>query len=96
MEAEAEADFLEGIHSPRFYIVKVWRLTSHARVLNTVNDTTKGLPVVGQVTDPVLQTVGGVTDGLPIVRPRSSSLVPVIVPSTSPRSYRTTFTIALY
>ncbi|KAF2280497.1 uncharacterized protein EI97DRAFT_391669 [Westerdykella ornata] len=36
-------------------------------VLNTVNDTTKNIPVVGDVTDPLLQTVGGVTDELPIV-----------------------------
>ena len=43
-------------------------------LLNTVNDTTKGLPIVGEVTDPLLQTVGGVTDGLPIVSlcPRNS------------------------
>jgi len=36
-------------------------------VLNTVDDTTKGLPVVGGVTSPVLKTVGGVTEGLPVV-----------------------------
>jgi hypothetical protein len=41
-------------------------LTNHS-VLNTVDETTKGLPVVGGVTSPVLKTVGGVTDGLPIV-----------------------------
>lgn len=37
------------------------------RLLNTVDDTTKGLPIVGGVTSPLLKTVGGVTDGLPIV-----------------------------
>lgn len=36
-------------------------------VLNTVDDTTKDLPIVGGVTSPLLKTVGGVTDGLPIV-----------------------------
>jgi len=36
-------------------------------VLNTVGETTKGLPIVGEITDPLLKTVGGVTDGLPIV-----------------------------
>lgn len=37
------------------------------RLLNTVDDTTKGLPIVGGVTNPLLKTVGGVTDELPIV-----------------------------
>lgn len=37
------------------------------RLLNTVDDTTKGLPIVGGVTSPLLKTVGGITDGLPIV-----------------------------
>ena len=36
-------------------------------LLNTVDDTTKGLPIVGSITSPLLKTVGGVTDGLPIV-----------------------------
>lgn len=36
-------------------------------LLNTVDDTTKGLPIVGGVTSPLLKTVGGVTDQLPIV-----------------------------
>lgn len=36
-------------------------------LLNTVDDTTKGLPIVGGITSPLLQTVGGVTDQLPIV-----------------------------
>jgi hypothetical protein len=35
--------------------------------LDTVDETTKGLPVAGGVTSPVLKTVRGVTDGLPIV-----------------------------
>lgn len=37
-------------------------------LLGTVDDTTKGLPIVGGVTSPLLKTVGGVVDGLPIVR----------------------------
>ena len=36
-------------------------------VTDTLNQTTKGLPIVGGVTEPLLDTVGGVTDGLPIV-----------------------------
>lgn len=36
-------------------------------LLGTVDDTTKGLPIVGGITSPLLQTVGGVADGLPIV-----------------------------
>jgi len=36
-------------------------------VTDTVNQTTKGLPIVGGVTEPLLDTVGGVTDELPIV-----------------------------
>jgi hypothetical protein len=36
-------------------------------LLNTVDDTTKGLPIVGGITSPLLKTVGGVTDQLPIV-----------------------------
>jgi hypothetical protein len=36
-------------------------------LLNTVDETTKGLPIVGGITSPLLKTVGGVTDGLPIV-----------------------------
>lgn len=41
--------------------------TNLCSLLNTVDDTTKGLPVVGGVTSPLLKTVGGVTDGLPVV-----------------------------
>jgi hypothetical protein len=41
--------------------------TDTGRLLNTVDETTKGLPIVGGVTSPLLKTVGGVTDGLPIV-----------------------------
>ena len=37
------------------------------RVTDTLNQTTKGLPIVGGITEPLLDTVGGVTDGLPIV-----------------------------
>jgi hypothetical protein len=44
-----------------------WTLLTSLSVLNTVDDTTKGLPVVGGVTSPLLKTVGGVTDGLPVV-----------------------------
>jgi len=36
-------------------------------VTDTLNDTTKGLPVVGGITEPLLGTVGSVTDELPIV-----------------------------
>lgn len=36
-------------------------------LLNTVDQTTKDLPIVGGITSPLLKTVGGVTDGLPIV-----------------------------
>jgi hypothetical protein len=36
-------------------------------VTDTLNKTTKGLPMVGGITEPLLDTVGGVTDGLPIV-----------------------------
>jgi hypothetical protein len=42
-------------------------LTHSFSVLDTVGQTTKSVPVVGGVTDPLLKTVGGVTDGLPIV-----------------------------
>ena len=42
-------------------------MTNPRRLLNTVDDTTKGLPIVGGVTSPLLKTVGGITDGLPIV-----------------------------
>jgi hypothetical protein len=35
--------------------------------LDTVDNLTKGLPVVGEVTSPVLKTVGGVANGLPVV-----------------------------
>lgn len=41
--------------------------TDARRLLNTVDDTTKGLPIVGGITSPLLKTVGGITDGLPIV-----------------------------
>jgi hypothetical protein len=41
--------------------------TDTGRLLNTVDEATKGLPIVGGVTSPLLKTVGGVTDGLPIV-----------------------------
>jgi hypothetical protein len=40
-------------------------------LVDTVGQTTKSVPVVGGVTDPVLKTVGGVTEGLPIVRKHS-------------------------
>ena len=53
--------------------------TKPRRLLNTVDDTTKGLPIVGGVTSPLLKTVGGVTDGLPIV----SSLNLFHFPSTT-------------
>ena len=36
-------------------------------VTDTLNQTTKGLPIVGGITEPLLDTVGGVTEGLPIV-----------------------------
>lgn len=36
-------------------------------LLNTLDQTTKDLPIVGGVTSPLLKTVSGVTDGLPIV-----------------------------
>jgi hypothetical protein len=48
-------------------LLSVRLLTAIPSVLNTVGETTKGLPIVGEVTDPLLKTVGGVTDGLPIV-----------------------------
>ena len=38
-----------------------------------MDDTTKGLPIVGGVTSPLLKTVGGVTDGLPVVSSTKSS-----------------------
>jgi hypothetical protein len=50
-------------------------VSSHHSVLNTVGETTKGVPIVGGVTDPVLKTVGGVTEGLPIVRINTLPLV---------------------
>ncbi len=43
------------------------RRSEKGRLLNTLDETTKGLPIVGGVTSPLLKTVGGVTDGLPIV-----------------------------
>lgn len=58
-------DFSEGMFAlaPTFF----GQRTDTGRLLNTVDETTKGLPVVGGVTSPLLKTVGGVTDGLPIV-----------------------------
>jgi hypothetical protein len=70
MEKPAMVDFLEG-KLP----LSIKMQTTHAcRLLNTVDDTTKGLPIVGGITSPLLKTVGGVTDGLPIV---SSPLYPI-------------------
>lgn len=57
--------FLEGMFAlaPFFF----GQRTDTGRLLNTVDETTKGLPIVGGITSPLLKTVGGVTDGLPIV-----------------------------
>lgn len=63
--ATAVADFLEGNKSSPFLSRSK---TNARRLLNTVDETTKGLPIVGGITSPLLKTVGGVTDGLPIVR----------------------------
>jgi hypothetical protein len=78
--------FLEGTYFVFvvFLLVLLWAwtpLTSFS-VLNTVDDTTKGLPVVGGVTSPLLKTVGGVTDGLPVV----SLLSPVLQLTLSSRT----------
>lgn len=71
-------DFLGGtyfIH--QFRLLSIVFSTNYSNplfsVLNTVGETTKGVPVVGEVTDPVLKTVGGVTDGLPVVSSNSES-----------------------
>jgi hypothetical protein len=62
----AEAVSSEGTNSPLNRLFTASTNKPHS-VLNTVDDTTKGLPVVGGVTSPVLKTVGGVTEGLPVV-----------------------------
>ncbi len=65
--------FLEGISSPYSSFCKENKESEtnppvhFFRLLNTVDGTTKDLPVVGGVTSPLLKTVGGVTDQLPIV-----------------------------
>lgn len=56
-------DFLEG----KLPLSIEMQRTDARRLLNTVDDTTKGLPILGGITSPLLKTVGGVTDGLPIV-----------------------------
>jgi hypothetical protein len=55
-------------------------LSRSPSLLNTVDETTKGLPVVGGVTSPLIKTVRGVTDGLPIVRFIFASLCPILLP----------------
>ena len=51
------------IFHPPFYTTQAYSPS----LLNTVDQTTKDLPIVGGITSPLLKTVGGVTDGLPIV-----------------------------
>ena len=63
--ATVEVDFSEGMLTPAPPLLV--KETDTGRLLNTVDETTKGLPIVGGVTSPLLKTVGGVTDGLPIV-----------------------------
>ena len=57
--------FSQGADLPAFPFD--FRADIFPSVTDTLNQTTKGLPIVGGVTEPLLDTVGGVTDGLPIV-----------------------------
>ena len=76
MEAEAAkraaAVFYQGACEPYQlslfkYLAALILMLLPNSVTDTLNQTTKGLPIVGGITEPLLDTVGGVTDGLPIV-----------------------------
>jgi hypothetical protein len=62
--AETKASLAGTSSIPRLFIP----CQQFRSLVDTVGQTTKSVPVVGGVTDPVLKTVGGVTEGLPIVR----------------------------